>query len=80
MGLSVQLELALPGDHEQDLLAALEAAVARSPGGEADQALFQVLAAVRGVEGDPGRCRVPRVTNGLELVLVQNVVDDRRHA
>jgi hypothetical protein len=64
-------------DHEQHLLATVEVAVARASGGEADQALLQVLAAVGGVEGDSGGSRVALVANGLELVFVENVVDDR---
>jgi hypothetical protein len=45
----------VPGDDVEDLLPALEPAGLRPPGGEADDALLQQLAAVAGVERHPHR-------------------------
>src|SRR5437870_13495773 len=79
MAVAVELELTVARQDEEQLLATLEAAGARATGCEVDQALLEVLAPVRGVEGDADRGRVTVVADGLELVLMDDEGCDGRH-
>ena len=75
----IELVADLALDYEEHFLLSLQPPLLRAPGREAEDALFQPLAAVGGVEDDADAGRVALFLHRLDVRLAHDEAGDRGH-